>query len=280
MDDLSRLMEIEVWRDIGMRMSTALGSRVADFLPQLLAALALMAAGWLIARGVELALRRGLRTFGLDRAAARLQLTTLLARAEIARTTSQLVARGVFWLLLLLAFLSAVEVLGLTAVTATIDRLIAFLPSLVAAAFITLLGLLAGRALGGIARSTAAVVDLRGAARVGSVVQWAVVGLSATIALEQLGIATAILVAPLTAVVAAVTLSAGLAFALGARPIVTHILAGHFLKRSLPRDGFIVVEGERGLIERVGATETRLRGDSKHWTVPNARLLDEIVTWG
>jgi len=280
MDDPGSLMEIDAWREMAGGLGAALLGRISDFLPQVIGALALLAAGWLVARGVEVATARTLRTLGVDRAAARLQIASLLERAEIGLTTSRLVARAVFWILLLTVFLSAVEVLGLTAVTSTIDRFVAFVPNLIAAGLITMLGLLAGRALGGIVRSTATVVDLRGAARLGLFVQWGVVGLSATIALEQLGIATDILVAPVTAVVGALTLSAGLAFALGARPIVTHILAGHFLKRSLPREGFIMVEGERGLIERIGPTETRLRGESKHWTVPNGRLLEDVVTWG
>ena len=97
-------------------------------------------------------------------------------------------------------------------------------------------------------------------------------------AIEQLGVDTNVLIAPLTAVLAAAFLSAGIAFALGARPIVTHILAGHFLKQSLPRDRYVEVEGERGVVERVGPTETVLRNEEKSWSVPNGKLLDLIIT--
>jgi hypothetical protein len=42
---------------------------------------------------------------------------------------SEVVARLLFWLLMLTFVLSSVETLGLTAVTATIDRLIAYIPN-------------------------------------------------------------------------------------------------------------------------------------------------------
>ena len=102
-------------------------------------------------------------------------------------------------------------------------------------------------------------------------------GLVAVIAIEQLGISTSVLVGPLTALLAAAGFAAGLAFALGAYPIVTHILAGHFLKQSLPRDTFVEVSGERGVVDRVGATDTVLRSGDRSWSVPNGKLIGEVV---
>lgn len=272
--------DIAAWREIFVNTGSALGAKVTGFVPNLVAAFAILGVGWLLARGLEIASSRALRTLGLDRAAARLELSTLLQRAQVRLSASQLVAKAVFWAVMLTAFLSAVETLGLSAVTTTIDRLISYIPNVVGAGMITLLGVLGARLLGAFVRSAAAAADLASAPRLGAAVQWTMVVLIGFVAVEQLGIATEVLVAPFTAVVGAMVLSAGLAFALGARPIVTHILAGHFLKQSLPRDGFVIVEGERGVVERIGATETLIRSDSKSWSVPNGRLLEDVVTWG
>ena len=54
--------------------------------------------------------------------------------------------------------------------------------------------------------------------------------------------------------------------------------AGELMVRHAIRR-LVVVDGEQGLVESVGATETRLRSETKSWTVPNARLLDDVVTW-
>jgi hypothetical protein len=279
MDTNAKLTDMGAWREILIDSGSALAAQVAEFLPQLLAASAILLVGWLVARAIEIATGRILRRLGLDRAAARLQLASLLEQSEIRQTASQIVAKAVFWIVLLTAFLSSVETIGLTAVTATIDRLIAYIPSLIGAGLIALLGVLAARVTGSVVRSGAVAAGLQSAARLGQAAQWSVVVLVAIVAAEQLGVATEILIAPLTAIVGAITLSAGLAFALGARPIVTHILAGHFLRQSLPKESLVVVDGEQGLVESVGATETRLRSETKSWTVPNARLLDDVVTW-
>jgi hypothetical protein len=275
---MEKLSGIDAWREIFVHAGSALGAKVSGFFPHLVAAFSILLLGWLLARVAEALSGRALRTVGLDRAAARLQLATVLERSEIHLTASQLVAKAVFWLFMLTAFLSAVETLGLTAVTATIDRLIAYIPNLIGAGLIGLLGVLAARVLGSVVRSAATAADFRSAPRLGIAVQWAVIGLVATVAAEQLGVATEILVAPLTALVGALTLSAGLP--LRSVPVRSSptILAGHFLKQSLPREGIVIVGGEQGVIERIGPIATFLRSDSKSWSVPNGRLLEDVVT--
>jgi hypothetical protein len=221
---------------------------------------------------------RALRSFGLDRAAARLQLSELLERSGVRHSLSELVARLLFWLLMLTFVLSSVETLGLQAVTATIDRLIAFIPNLIGAALIIVLGMLLARFLGGFVGSAATAAGVGGGPRLGVVVQALVVVMVAAMAVQQLGVATDVLVGPLTALLATAGLAAGLTFALGARPIVTHILAGHFLRQSLPAGGFVVVDGRRGAVQRVGAVDTLLRNGEESWSIPNARLLEQEVT--
>jgi small-conductance mechanosensitive channel len=173
--------------------------------------------------------------------------------------------------------LSAVETLGLSAVTATIDRLVTFIPNMIGAAMIGIGGLFLGRFVSTLVSSAAAAAGFLSAPRLGFLAHLAVVGLMLILGFEQLGISASVLVVPVTVGVAAAGFAIGLAFALGARPVITHIMAGHFLKQSLPRDTPIEIGGHRGLVERVGAVDTLLRSDDRVWTVPNGQILDLIV---
>jgi hypothetical protein len=214
---------------------------------------------------------------GFDRAATRLRIAEALGRAGVRRTASDLVARVVFWILFVTFLWSSAETLGLAAVSATLDRVVAFLPDVLAALLILTVGLLLARPAGSAVASASAAAGFANTRRLGFVVQGLVAGLVAIAAVERLGVATDVLVLPITAVATAATLSVGLAFALGARPVVTHILAGHFLRQSLPRDAMVEVRGERGVVERIGATETVMRNGDRSWSVPNAHLLEEVV---
>lgn len=274
---MDQLFDLAAWREIFVRALSELSVNVANFLPHLVGALFLLGLGWLLARVLEAVSARGLRAAGLDRAAARLHLVEVLERAEIRLTFSRVVARLIFWLVFLVFLLSSIEALGLTAVTATLDRLIAFIPSVIGAALIAVGGLLLARFTAALVTSSAAAFGVVSTRRLGVLTQGLVGGLALVVALQQLGVATDLLLVPFSVALGAAALSFGLALALGARPVITHILAGHFLKQSLPREAPVEIDGRRGFIERVGAVDTLLRDGEARWSVPNAQLLERTV---
>ena len=274
---MEALFDLSAWREVLVRAFSELAVNVAGFVPNLVGAALILLLGWLLSHGVERVAARALRGIGLDAAAARLRIAEALARADIGLSLSQILAKLLFWLVMLTFLLSSVETLGMTAVTNTIDRLIAFIPNVIGAALIGIGGLLLGRFAATLVSSAAAAAGFVSAPRIGFLAQLAVVGLVLVLAVEQLGIATEVLVLPLSVALAAAGFAIGLAFALGAQPVITHILAGHFLKQSLPRETSIEIDGRRGLVERVGAVDTLLRSDERVWTVPNAQLLEQIV---
>lgn len=250
------------------------GERVAALLPNLVGALLILLIGWAVSWLLALIARRVLRTLGIDRLGSRHRVAE---RVGLQQRLSETMATLVFWGVMIFFLLAGVHTLGVTAVTATIDRLIAYVPNLIGAALTAVLGLLLARFVGSVTASAALAAGISTAGRIGFLVQALGLALVAAITVEQLGLKTDVLVVPLTALLLAGGLSVGLAFALGARPIITHILAGHFLKQSLPRDRFVEIDGERGIVERVGPTDTLLKNGDRRWSVPNGQLLERVV---
>lgn len=274
---MNEVFDIEAWRNVVLHSITELGGRLASFLPSLVGAVLILAIGWLVSKLVEIVTRRALARLGLDRTAERLRLGDTLRRAGVGGEPSDLLATLLFWVLMLTFVLSAVETLGLTAVTVTIDRLISYLPHVIAAALIFLIGLLLGRLARNVVSSGAAAASVREAQRLGAAAQTSVVAVVAVLALGQLGVQTELLVTVITSVVATVGLTMGIAFALGARGVVAHILAGHYLRQSLPPGRPVEVRGRRGVVERVGPVDTLFRDGDSSWSCPNAQLLEEVV---
>jgi hypothetical protein len=274
---MSEIFDVEAWRQVLVNSLTEFAATTAGFLPSLIATLVILAVGWLVSRLVAAVSDRVLRQLGLDRVADRLGVSETLRQAGVSAPPSYIVGRLVFWILMLTFLLSAVETLGLSAVTATIDRLIGFLPNVIAAGLIFVLGLLLARLVRNLVSSGAAAAELAQAPRLGSLAEISVALVVGVVALEQLGIETQMVVTVVTAVLGAVVVTAGVAFALGARPVITHILAGHFLRQSLPSGGTVEVGGQRGVVERVGALDTLVRDGEESWSIPNGRLIEEIV---
>jgi hypothetical protein len=274
---MSEIFDMEAWQQLLVSSVTELGQTLAAFLPKLVASLVILGVGWLASSLVAALAERILRQVGVDRAAQRVGISNTLARAGAVPTASRILGQLVFWVLMLTFLLSAVETLGLTAVTGTIDRLIGFLPNVIAAVLLLLLGLLLARFIRNVVSSGAAAADVKAATRLGALAETAVAIVASAVALEQLGIETSVVVMVVASLLGTLVLTLGIGLALGAQPVVTQILAGHFLRQSLSPGGAVEVAGHRGVVERVGAVDTLLRNEGRAWSIPNQRLLEEIV---
>lgn len=272
--------DLETWRAVLENAVSVLIARVAAFLPKLVGAVMILLAGWIVARLVRSLAKRVLHRVGLDRATERLELLEPLRHAGMTQAPSAIAAYLVYWILMLTVLLVAVETLGLSAVTTTIDRLIAYLPNVLAAGFIVVIGLLVARVGRDVVTTGAAAARIAEAERVGAAIHVVIVMVVAVLAVEQLGVQTELLVTVISVMLGAVALSMGIAFALGARQMVTHILAGHYLRKNLPVGRSVAVRGRRGDVERVGAVDTMLRADGELWSIPNGLLLEEVVDHG
>lgn len=158
-------------------------------------------------------------------------------------------------------------------------QLINYLPKVLVAGLIVLFG--------NVAASIASMVVGRalqratGSARPGPVrvVRAVIVALAVILAVSQLGIDTTIV----NLGVAAVLFSGGATFtlltALGARDVARNVAAGRYVRRVLPVGAELVGEHGGTVVEVHPATVELRRADGTTVHVPNARLLDGVITF-
>lgn len=266
-------MSLDALQEVVVHSLSELGARVAGFIPSFVGMIIVLIVGWLIARFVSAAATRVIARAGLDKAASRLGLSETLEEAGMEKPPSGLIGVLLYWLLMLTFVLSAAETLGLTAVTQTIDRLIAFLPNIIAAAFIVILGLLVARFVGNLVGSAAAAADMPYARSLGTTARRILNIVVSILAIEQLGVDTSLLLWAVITVLAATSIGIGLAFALGSREVVSSILAGYYIRKSLREQAVMTISGRQGILQRVGPVYTVLKCEEGEWNVPNSELL-------
>lgn len=263
-------------QDMVLRMLTGTTSAIIAFLPKLIGALLLLALGWLVAKLLRVVIERSIRA-GLDAILERVGLMETLERAAITATPSEIVSKVCYWLVLIAFVMGSAEVIGLSAVSQAITRIFSYIPSVLSAALVLAAGIFLARFVGNVVASAAAAADLSYAKGLGAVANTSIAVMVGVVTVEQLGIDTQIIVTVITVTVAAITAGMGLAFALGSRDIVGAILAGHYLRQTLPQDETIEIAGRSGVIDQVGPVSTTLRSGDERWSIPNAQVMREIV---
>ncbi|GAC1641255.1 MAG: hypothetical protein NVS4B8_09430 [Herpetosiphon sp.] len=250
---------------------------IINFFPRLVNGLIILVIGLLIARVARWLLRTILRRIKFDPLVERTGITGSLRGLQIKTPLSEVIAQVTFVLLLLSFLITATRLMGLEPVARLLEQLIAFLPNTIAAVIIFLLGGIVANFVGNLVTTMGTSAGLRFAGRLGRTIQYIISVFIVILALNQLGINTALLVTTVTILIAAFGLAVSLAFGLGARGVVQHILAGYYLRRRFVTGQQIVFAGVAGELGGVGVVNILVSGANGDTVVPNQTLLEALV---
>src|SRR5712691_3027768 len=126
------------------------------FALRLAVALAILFTGWLAAKIAKGLVFRFLLTVRFDIASEKAGIDGVLVRADIRQGPAELLAVLVCWLVLLATLVAAVSALGLTQVSEVLTRCLVYVPKVIAAVVVPILGLFLASFLAGVVRAAAA----------------------------------------------------------------------------------------------------------------------------
>lgn len=271
-------MEQETWSQSFVAAMTALWTKVASFIPDLITALIIVLLGLVIARLVDTVLTKGLAKLGLDRLMTGAGVTKMLSRIGIASPVSAVIGKIIYWFIILTFVVSAAETLGLARVSATLDAFALYLPKVFGAALILLAGLLLSHLVAGMVRGTVESIGADYAGGISRLVQWLLVIITVSLAIGQLQIETQLLNTVIAIVLVSFGAAAALAMGLGSRETVSQIIAGVYLRELYQVGDRIKVEDREGVIEEIGTVKTTLVDDEGRFiSIANRTLLDKPV---
>ena len=216
-------------------MTTALGM-LFSAVPKILGFLVILLAGWLIASLVEKGVAALLRTIHFNDLSERSGFADFVRKMGTETDSSGMIGAIVKWFIRLIALVVAFDALGLPAVSDVLRQLLLWLPNVVVALVVLVIGGLAARALSNIVRGAAAEGGLGNPeflAKVANTLVWA---FAIVVAVNQIGIATELVNTLFMAVVGAVALALAIAFGLGARDTASQIVQQWYGRAQLQGD--------------------------------------------
>jgi Conserved TM helix len=198
------------------------------FLPNLLGFLVLVLVGYLVAKVVGTAVQKGLEKAGLDRKLHESDANRYVEMVMSGARPSRGIARVVFWLIFAFFLFSAVGALGIPALTAFMNGVLAYLPNIIAAILIFVVAaMIAGAVAAGV---TKVMGDTPTGKIVASILPALVMVIAMFMILEQLKIAEEIVRIAFAATMFALALGLALAFGLGGRPVAQKMLEDAYRK--------------------------------------------------
>jgi small-conductance mechanosensitive channel len=182
-------------------------------LPALLAASLILLVGYFVAKQVERWVDRTLKRLDFNKVAEAGGLREAVDRTGGGLDPVHTVGKLLFWLLMLVVILLASAALGLESINRMFAIMLGFIPTLIAAIVIVILGIVVGEFVRGLILASAGTVE--GVPILANVAKGSVVVIAVFMALQQLGVSEELITAAFTVVLGAVALAVGLAFGLG-----------------------------------------------------------------
>ncbi len=256
-------------------------NQVIALAPRVLVMLVVLVVGYIIARLVARVLTALSEKLGLQIAAERSGLAESMQHVGIKRNVPAIVGTIVFWLLMCVFAMAAFSILGLAALTAAMVLLAAYIPKLLVATILVVVGLLVAGFLRGVVATSADRLGVSYAEYLANGCYYALAVLTFIAAFDQLGIHYEMLNFAILIVFGGLALAFGLSFGLGGREVMAGILAGYYLRQRLNAGNHVQVAGLEGIVREVGPVativETNEAGLINRHTVPNTKMLSEAV---
>jgi hypothetical protein len=190
---------------------------IADLLPRLLVALALVMGGWLIARLTRFGVGKALRAVNFNILTDRSGLDGFLSKGGFQADTTSVFSALAYWLVILASWLIALNGLGLTYITDLLRRVVWFVPNVFGALLVLVFGSYFAHFIGDTVASYCRNIKLEGAAFLGKLAQSAVMVFVVLIALDQIQVGGDIVRQSFLIILGGCVFALSLAFGLGAR---------------------------------------------------------------
>ena len=196
-------------------------AQLGDVIPAMLGALVILFAGYLLAKLIEQGTERLLHRIRLNQALERGGVMDAVERGASHFNPVKVIGKTLFWIMMFAVIMVAATALGLESLAGVFTELVGYLPSLMSAIVIMIVGIVLGRFTGGLIMASAGAVQ--GAPTLARVGRFGVVILSVFMALQELGIGTELVTTAFAILFGAVAFGSALAFGLGNRELAGQI---------------------------------------------------------
>jgi hypothetical protein len=196
------------------------------FVPRLVAASIIFAVGAVVATLARAVVQRLLTSLHFERLARRVGASDMLRVAEMP-SAEVLLARIVFWIVWIGFIVSAVDTLQFGPFQGVVQEFFRFVPRFLAALLVLALGFLVGNFLWRATLLASVSAGLPAARLLSGSLRLLVIAIAVVMSLEQLGLATTVVLTAFTITYGALMLGGAIAFGLGGRDAARALLEQH-----------------------------------------------------
>jgi len=278
---LVKMDSVADWKQAFINSFSQAIGELGAIIPNTIAMLVVLVIGFVVAKILARATAALCDAIGLPAATQRSGLADSMKQVGITRDAADIVGQIVFWLAMCVFLTTGFNILGMEALSDAMSQIVAYIPKLLVATVVVVVGLLVASFLRGVVATSADRVGLSYAEHLANGCYYVLALMTFMAAFDQLGIEFSLLREIILITFAALAIGFCLAFGLGGRDVMAGILAGYYTRQRLFAGDQVHVADLHGTVREVGPVatiiETEEDGLLHRHSIPNTKMLQEAV---
>ena len=267
-----------VWQSSLKASAEALWTKLAEYVPNIFGTIILLVVGYIVSKMVAGFFQKALQTIGIDKISEKVGLQKSFEKIGMRLKSSELFGKVFFWLIMLIFIISASEALNLTKITNTIDAFVRYLPNILGAGLIFILGLMFAHFIKNIIENYTTKTHLDYGKKLAIVIHSIIVVVVTVFAIDQLQIETKLLSRIIEIILISVGLALAISVGLGTKGLAHNIISGVFLREQLKPGATVEFNNIKGSLKQIGTINTTIEAEGgKECYIPNSSLTKNII---
>ncbi len=213
------------WQIVLMEPARMMLGQIGQFMVNVLLVIIVLLIGWIIAKLIEKLVKGVLEVAKADYWADRLELAGILKKGGVKYSLSEMLGVVAYWIVILITVVVAINAVGLTVAAELLNKVALYVPHVIAAIFVLVLGLFAAVLVKNLVITASTNAGISQAPLLGKLVEILIMVFAIAIAAEQLNIGAKVIMLVLKVALGSAGLAAALAFGFGCQEIAAKYTA-------------------------------------------------------
>ncbi|MGB0851012.1 MAG: mechanosensitive ion channel family protein [Bacteroidia bacterium] len=245
--------------------------------PILFRALILFLVGYAVAKVTSVVISKTLKRIRIDDLAVKLKLDEPIRIIGVKGGLSEFIGKIIFWLIMLVVIVTVTDNLGIDILTEQVSKVLEFIPKLISAVLIMLVGyLIASKVREVLINITASLGGSAGKV-LGNILYYFIMIMVVITSIDQMGVDTDLISTNILIIVAVILIAGAVAYGYAAREIMRNMLSSFYSKKNFYEGQRIKIGDLEGVILEIDSTSLILQVEGKKIIMPSTELMSNRV---
>lgn len=250
-------------------------NQLLEMLPKLAIALLILLVTWIMAKVVSGILKRILASTPIDSMASKLNDIDIVKQTNIKIVPSAVLSKILYYLILLFGTVAATDVLAMQAISDLVTNIIAFIPQLLVAAIVLMIGVFIADFVKDMITTVCTSLGIPSAKMIGGFVFWFIFLTALVSAMGQAGIETEFIMSNLSLLLGGGVFAFALGYGIASRDMMANFLASFYSKDKVNIGDNITIDGVTGEVVDMDNNSIMLQTSDRRIFIPLKKLSTE-----